>query len=496
MKTTILTITSSDDIYSIQDKLSWNKSGRVLLVLEGKNPLFHSRKELSLLLRSSKNTGSQIGIVTESRVIRTAVKQYGIPVFSSQQEAMRKGWTVKGEGVLSVDEQKRIANIRIIQGYEKGTKKEFPFIFRLGIFFVAVVSVISLMLFFLPGAKVKLNVQSSTQASEIPISASTEISDIDLAGTIPIETKQLHFTLNDQIDCTGSNEVPVLKASGHVLIQNLTDNEIEIPSHTIFSSSISSELRFESTEDAVVPAGVNETIQIPVEALLPGVNGNIEAGIIDAVEGNLGLFLTVSNQESFVGGENRVSSTPIQKDLYRLRMKIRTAFIDLAEEQFTNEALFNEIFIPGSATITETISEQMEPELGQPSEVLKLTQEVVVEGWFIKRTDIEKVLSIVLDSQLPSGMAATQREVIYDSTGMPQITKNNVTWRFVAGREMIQSVNIEEIPNVIAGKSIREAESQLLTLGYAADQFEIKVTPAWWKRLPFLENNIEVEIIE
>ena len=83
MKTTILTITPSDDIYSIQDKLSWNKSGRVLMILEGKNPLFQSRKELSLLLRSTKNTGSQIGIVTESRAIRTAMKQYGIPVFAN-----------------------------------------------------------------------------------------------------------------------------------------------------------------------------------------------------------------------------------------------------------------------------------------------------------------------------------------------------------------------------------------------------------------------------
>ena len=39
MKTTILPVTKSDDLYSIQDKLTWNKSGRVLLKLEGDNSL-------------------------------------------------------------------------------------------------------------------------------------------------------------------------------------------------------------------------------------------------------------------------------------------------------------------------------------------------------------------------------------------------------------------------------------------------------------------------
>ena len=496
MKTTIISITSSDDIYSIQDKLSWNKSGRVLLVLEGKNPLFQSRKELSLLLRSSKNTGSQIGIVTESRAIRTSVKQYGIPVFSSQQEAMRKGWVNKGDSVLSVNEQKRVGNIKNIQGFEKRKRNELPLFIRLGIFLVAVLSVISLVLFFLPSAKVKLNIQSATQASEIPISANIDITEIDLAGTIPIATKQLQLTLNDQIDCTGSSEVPVTKASGHVLIQNLTNNEIDIPAQTIFSSSTSTELRFESSEAAVLPAGVNEAIQIPVEAILPGIEGNVEMGTINAVEGNLGLFVTVTNQEKFSGGENRISRTPIANDLYRLRTQLRSSFLDLASEQFADEVLSREIFVPGSTRIIETITEEMEPELGQPSEVLKLTQEVIVEGWFINKADIEKVLATVMDSQLPDGMSAMQTGLVYESTGSPQITKAGINWQFVVGREMTQSVNTEAIPGKIAGKSIEEAQKILLGLGYSDNQYEIKVTPKWWRRIPFLENNIEVEIVE
>ena len=496
MKTTILTITPSDDIYSIQDKLSWNKSGRVLLILEGKNPLFQSRKELSLLLRSTRNTGSQIGIVTESRAIRTAVKQYDIPVFANQQEAMRKGWTVRGGNERKIDEEKRLNNIKIIQSFEHKKKKDHPFFLRLGVFFIAVLAVISLVLFFLPGARIQFEVNAQTQAAEIPLSGSTEISETTISGMIPVYTKELELTLSDQINCSGSSEVPVSKATGHVLIQNLTDNEISIPLNTIFSSSTSNALRFQSLEAADLPAGVNETIQLPVEALMPGIEGNIEADVIDAVEGNLGLFVTVTNQESFSGGENKISSTPTQSDLHKLQTQLRNKFLEMASEEFENDVVSNEIFIAGSVRINEVTSEEMEPAISMPSEVLKLSQEAIVEGWFIKKSDVEQLLKTVLDSQLPESMMPLQSDLIFESSGNPKIIKDEISWEFVAGREIIQVVETEAIPNLVAGKPLEEAESLLISRGYDENQFSIKVRPSWWKRMPFLENNIKVDIIE
>jgi hypothetical protein len=496
MKTTILTITPSDDIYSIQDKLSWHKSGRVLLILEGKNPLFQSRKELSLLLRSTRNTGSQIGVITESRAIRTAVKQYGIPVFQDQQEAMRKGWTAKGAGDRKIDEQKRLNNIKAIQEFEKAKKHEFSLPIRLSIFFVAVLAVLSLVLFFLPHARIQFTVTPVMQVSEIPLTGNTEISSTTMSGILPIYTKVLEYTLSDQIACSGNSEVPVTKASGHVLIQNLTDNEIEIPANTIFSSSTAGDIRFQSLESAVLPAGVNETIQLPVESLLPGENGNIEENVIDAVEGNIGLFVSVTNQEGFSGGESQVSSTPTDNDLHKLRAQIRTSLLEMVADDFADDAFTNEIFIPGSVRIVEILSEEMEPEIGQPSEILKLTQEVSVEGWFIQKSDIEQVLVTVLDSQIPQGMVPVHSELVFESTESPRINNEEVSWSFLAGREVIQNIDLEAIPNMLAGKTAQEAQALLISMGYSEDQFEIHTMPSWWNRMPFLENNIKVDIVE
>ena len=141
------------------------------------------------------------------------------------------------------------------------------------------------MVFFIPSISIEIKTKQSTQRLEVPIKARNTITDIDLAGTLPIQIHEFEHTMDDQIDCTGTVEVAVSKASGDLLIQNLTENELTIPEGTFFSSSKSPELRYTSLQSAILPAGINETIRISVVAVLPGMEGNLLAKQIDAVEG-------------------------------------------------------------------------------------------------------------------------------------------------------------------------------------------------------------------
>ncbi|MBI9048318.1 MAG: baseplate J/gp47 family protein [Anaerolineaceae bacterium] len=496
MKTTIITITDADDIYSIQDKLTWNKSGRVLLKLVGNNPLFLSKKEMALLLRSSKNSGAQIGLVSQSRAIKNAAKRSGIPVFVSQQEAMQKGWAERIDSTLIINDEKRLANLKTIHQYERKKEKELSIVLRLSIFLVAVFAVISLVAFFIPSAKVTLHVNVEQQVADIPIQGEASLITIDLSGTIPIQVKQLELSLSDQSNCSGTSEVPVSKASGNVLIQNLTDDELIVPAHTIFSSSSTPDIRFESIEEAVLTAGVNETIQIEIAALKPGIDGNVAEETIDAVEGALGLFVTVTNMEEFSGGENLKSGTPTTTDLFTLRRQIKSKFNALAAEQFAAEALSNEIFVPGSINIIEIRDERIEPEIGQPSEVLNISQDVLIEGWFINKGHIKQILTTVMDIQLEPNEQALDDVIEYDMDAIPRITDDEFIWMFPARRSIVQAVDIDTINRELVGKPINEAMKIIKDEGFSSAQLEIKIFPSWWQRMPFLENNIEVQIIE
>ena len=496
MKTTIVSVSKQDDLYSIQDKLTWNKSGKVLLKLEEGNTTFLSRKELALLLRYANSIGSQIGIVTEVRAIRFSAQRYGIPVFRTLREAQQKGWQQSKESNLRVDEAKRLNDLQRIQSFTPTKRKELPFILRLIVFFVAVLAVLSLVAFFIPSASVNVEMQTDQQELAIPIQASTDLSAIDLSGTLPVYTRQLTINLTDQVQCSGLMEVPVSKARGDILIQNLTETEIEVPVGTVFSSSTIEGIRFASLESATLPAGVNETIKIPIEALSPGISGNVAENTINSVEGNLGLFITVSNPDALSGGMNQSAHTPTVQDLAKLRAQLMHTEVSQAEDQFISSQTEGELFVPGSIRIIEITHESYEPELGQPSEILKMEQEVVVEGWFLHRTDVSQVMKTILDAQLDPGWVAGSDDLVYEATASPRLSGNTLNWQFNASRSLKQAIPVEKIRKNIVGKTPQQALAAISQLGITANQVDLQVYPNWWHRLPFLENRIEVTINE
>jgi hypothetical protein len=496
MKTTILPVTKSDDLYSIQDKLTWNKSGRVLLKLEGDNTLFLSRKELALLVRFAKNLGSQLGVISESRAIRITAQRYGIPVFNSLREAQQKGWQQTKQNPLTKDEQRRVAHLSTISKFIRPLHKEPPFLVRIFIFLIAVCAVISLVVFFIPSVSIEIQTEQTTQSLEVPVKAKPSITEIDMAGTLPIQIHQLEQTLDDQIDCTGSVDVAVSKAAGDLLIQNLTENELNIQAGTIFSSSKAPDLRFTSLEDAVLPAGINETIRISVEAVLRGKESNLPANQIDAVEGDLGLFISVSNPETLSGGENLSSRSPTQADLTKLHTRMTSSLLTQANSAFVAESTDGEIYIPGSARLVEILDESTDPQIGQPSEVLRVSQQAKFEGWFIRKADLEQVLMSMLDIQLPENEQALDSGLNYKATQRPIIRDDLVEWQFQVDRTILQKVNINEIRRNLVGKGTDEIGDILAGQGLKEGQVTIHVFPSWWKQVPFLESRIEVSLNE
>lgn len=492
MKTTILPVTKSDDLYSIQDKLTWNKSGRVLLKLEGDNTLFLSRKDLALLVRFAKNLGSQLGVISESRAIRVSSKRYGIPVFNSLREAQQKGWKQTEHNPLTNDEQRRVAHLSTISKFMRPLHKEPPFLVRIFIFLIAVCAVISLVVFFIPSVSIDIQTDQSTQSLDVPVKAKPLITEIDMAGTLPIQIHQMEQTLDDQIDSSGSVDVAVSKAAGDLLIQNLTENELNIRAGTIFSSSVTPELRYKSLEAAVIPAGINETIRITVEAVLPGEESNLPANQIDAVEGDLGLFISVSNPDALKGGENLSSRSPTQADLTKLRTRIASSLLTQANSAFAADPADGEIYIPGSARLVEILDETNDPQIGQPSEVLHMTQQAKYEGWFIRKADLEQVLRSMLDIQLTADEQALDSELIYQSIQRPIIRDDFVEWQYQVERATIQAVDINEIRRNLAGKRTEEIREILANQGLNSEQVTIHVFPSWWKQVPFLESRIEV----
>ncbi len=72
-------------------------------------------------------------------------------------------------------------------------------------------------------------------------------------------------------------------------------------------------------EHAELEGGLKATVDVPVEAEAAGAAGNVEAKTILAIEGDLGLLVTVTNAEPTTGGRDRLREAATERDLARLR---------------------------------------------------------------------------------------------------------------------------------------------------------------------------------
>ena len=93
-------------------------------------------------------------------------------------------------------------------------------------------------------------------------------------------------------------------ANGTVIfsVETPAENDIEIESGTIVSTgSFETSVRFELLETAVIQAGETEATG-QVQAVEPGIYGNVPAGAIKVIEGANSQNISVTNSEAFFSG--------------------------------------------------------------------------------------------------------------------------------------------------------------------------------------------------
>ena len=142
--------------------------------------------------------------------------------------------------------------------------------------------------------------------------------EVNLAGVLPANWINVTVEGRGTIPTTGSVSIPIGYASGEVEFQNLTDQVVVIPAGTVVSTANSSS-RFITQRETRVPAGPGEKASAPIKAILPGSRSNLAMNRIVAVEGDLGVLVTVNNGSPISGGSMAPSPAPNAED--RLQLK-------------------------------------------------------------------------------------------------------------------------------------------------------------------------------
>ena len=92
MKTYSIRLQKYDDLLTIQDKITWSNTARVILVFPDRSRIIRDRKDFVLIQRFSKEKGYLIAVVIKDSELREEAQRSGLVVFRTIDEAQKGGW--------------------------------------------------------------------------------------------------------------------------------------------------------------------------------------------------------------------------------------------------------------------------------------------------------------------------------------------------------------------------------------------------------------------
>lgn len=491
MKTQIITLESHDDLISVRDRMSWAKTPRILLVWPKYEKVTLRQVDLKVLQRHALSLGAQLGLVTRGRRVREDAEALKIPVFESTGQAQRLAWPKpRRRRWVQRPPRKDLRQQREQVSVREEAWRAHPAV-RVGGFILGVAAVLVLVALFIPRAEVVLHPQSKTQSVVLPVIAGPSVESVFITGTIPAREKRVIVEGMQTVIVTGQGVTPQAEARGSVTFRNLTQQAVTIPVGTVVRSV--DNIRFETTRAGEVAAGVDETLDIPVEAVESGRVGNVEADTIVVVDGRLGLSLAVTNPESLAGGRETPSVQASDDDRERAKEALMKTLRSEARLQLTEEMQSGDIIFDDTFEMSQVLSEVYDPPAGAAGTKLTLNMQVEFSTLYAEASDLTQLASLALNASIPSDFAAASEELILKPVTKPILNDDGFTrWTIRAERRIVQQISYAQITQLIQGISSHRAQSLLENNLPVEDTPEIHLSPSWWPWVPIVPFRISV----
>ncbi len=511
MKTHLIHLEPFDDIVSVRDKMKWGKSGRILIIWpRSRDPLLNRRLDILLLRRQADELGAVLAFVSRDSQVKSYARELKIAVFKNTRQAQETRWprhkpasifhrstqSYPGDPIgVPQDLHERREQVRQASPSQFTTVGppwlEHP-LARSAIFTLALMAVLAIGAALFPSARITLVPQQRTQELTFTAQTGPSIAVINPGGNIPSNTIRVIVEGSTTVESTGSIQFPDTAASGTAQFTNLTDVAVVIPAGTVLVAPQSS-IRFVTLHSGQIPAQAGGSVDVEIQAVLPGRDGNLPPGSINAIEGDLGLQLTVTNRQATIGGRNQDLAAPTDEDRSRAIRELIDRLRETARAEIALQISEGDLLLTPAPLLSQTLEETHTPAGAEPSDILHTSMQLEFLALVVKRADLEELARRVLDSNLEPGFTPVAESIQVTNLGRPEADESgSARWPVQANRPIRALLAGTSPVSLILGQSPELAEQRLSAVFALAEPPEIELSPAWWPRLPFLGFRIEV----
>ena len=495
MKTQILRLEAHDDYISVRDKLGWMQTGRIVLVWPRKARILQRELDLLLIQRQTRSRGGQLALVTRDPQVRFHARNLGIPVFERVEEA-QKGFWRRGRRKLPPRRRHPRPDLEALRAEAHPAPPAWythPAL-RAGAFALGVLAVLALAGLFLPSARITLSPLERAESAVVPVEASPQIGAVEMSGLLPLRTRSVTVEGRDSLPAGGTISLPDAPAKGTVVFTNLTDHSVEIPAGTPVFAPEHPGLRFETVSAGTVPAGVGETLLLPVAAARPGTEGNLPAESLTALSGGIGAQVTVTNPAPTKGGTDTTLPAPTALDRSRLRQQLLASLEDTALEELRAAARAGDILFANSLRLESVDEEAFTPPEGEGGDTLELTLRATFTLLAVDGADLRALAVNIAQARQQPGYRLLEDSLRWSNRSIPALEEGErAAWRLLVSWKQRAALDEEEARSLALGQSPEAARARLLESLPLAAPPTIEITPPWWPRLPYLPFRIAVE---
>jgi len=495
MKTTLIQLDENDDILSIKDKMQWNPSKRILLIVPHNNKSIHRRIDLVSLQRVARKNGAQLALSTSQKYLHGLGKLTGVKVFSTVLAAQKQDWPDYFHEVQKPESPTRNEVVKLkeyIADRKKGS--QLPNSRKILFFTLGTLAPIVLVLALIPHATITLHPAQTVQNLLLDFSASPAYLTPSVEGRIPAFVRILSLSTTDTIPTTGETSIPDQFASGAVRITNLTENGLYLPAHLRLNTGNSSNLQFQTLDAVSIPAGKGQFVDVPISALTAGKGGNLPPQSVTSIAGPYGSLLQVTNLTSTKGGTDIQVKAVSVNDFQLLKSQLSQKLQSDVLSQTKNSSSTIELIVPQSMeVVNETVSTNLET--GDPGDQLIMEMTGTYHFLFLNEDEIKQLVITYAAASIPPGYQQVTGS-LHNSD--PMISSFQVDDELIRGQikiaQSIQGrVDNSGIVRAILGKTRKQAV-KIIASSKSTDQTpKITLSPSFWFWMPIIPGQIVLE---
>jgi hypothetical protein len=498
------------------------RSARVALVLPEEWAELDNPARMRLLQRQAQVQRCDLALVTRSDAAIKAARTLGIPTFHRPEEAANRDWkmhpalpfvnplrpgatmpeappwnraeVVKQETQPSRHRvrQERIKDEATAQRMLPGWM-QWASIALVGVLCIGLLGLFAL--YVLPAATVTVHPGREKISVTTRLVANPDLDASDL------ETNQIKGRLVETIIeesgaavTSGSLQRPTIRATGQAVFSNLGAAPVLVPLGTVVSTGTGAPVSFRTVSQSEIPGGVGQRVFVPIEAVQPGVEGNVRSNTITNIDGPLRFRARVSNPNGTGGGGSELVRAVTQQDKDKLLAETLERAKSRAVEALSGRLDEGE-WLPPEAVETYVVAQAFDQYNDDAADQVNLTLRVLAQGVAINEDETRSVLQSALQTQIP-----VRGKLVADSLTtqrLPGATPigRGVEFTVTVNAEYVTPVEPAEVRSAVAGRTVEDAAAEMQRRWLLEAPPEFYADPDWLGLLPVLPSRIQVRIV-